>query len=78
MPPMITKAEHQHRTMRALFEQAGITCESLVDCVREALGNRVADKAVSAVVTNPKTGLARPRTTDKAMREAIFPGGSKT
>lgn len=68
---MITKAEHEHRTMRALFAQAGITCESLVECVREALGNRVADKAVAAVSKNPNTGLDRPRAA-RAMRDAIF------
>lgn len=68
---MITKAEYDHRTMRALFAQAGITCESLVECVREALGNRVADKAVAAVSKNPDTGLNRPRTA-RAMKDAIF------
>ena len=69
---MITKAEYDLRTMRALFAQAGITCESLVECVREALGNRVADKAVADVGKNPRTGLARPRIAAKAMKDAIF------
>lgn len=68
---MITKAEHEHRTMRALFAQANITRESLVDCVREALGNRVADKAVANVGKNPNTGLDRPRVA-QAMKDAIF------
>lgn len=64
--------------MRALFDQAGIKHESLVECVRKALGDRAADKAVKTASTNPATGLARPRITDQAMREAIFPGASKT
>ena len=72
MTSMITKAEHEHRTMRALFAQAGITCESLVECVREGLGNRGADKAVAAASKNPATRLERPRVKAKAMREAIF------
>ena len=34
---MLTKAEHDNRTMRALFDQAGIRHTCLVACVRDAL-----------------------------------------
>lgn len=72
---MITKAEDERRTMRALFVQAGIIHEDMVQCVREALGDRVAKKAVEDVAVNPRTGLKRPRAAGKAMKDAIFGKG---